>query len=355
MIIFSPGPANISEKVRKALTKPDICHRDAEFEGLLDSTRRMLLEALNISGGREPIIFGGSGTTAIEAVISSFGGYGKNILVISNGIYGERAAAIARMYDIKIEEIRMKWGQLPNLASVRNKLQSDKFGAVYIVHHETTTGLLNPLRDIAAIGRRYGKLVLTDAVSSIAGENLDITGWGVDAAIGSANKCIRAVAGISFVIASPNFIKTVKKCHSRSYCADLLLHQRMESERQQTPFTPPVQAFYAFKEALKGLKREGVDNRIKKYKETACLLREGLKKIGVKLFLPEDLMSNTMTVVYTPQGKAYSTLHSELKKRGFVIYASQGILSKNTFRLGTVGIITKKDIERFLAIFKDLA
>lgn len=353
MIIFSPGPANISERVRKALMRPDICHRDTEFEVLLANVRRLLRETLNISPDYEPVIFGGSGTTAIESVISSFGGYEKKILVISNGVYGERASAIAEKYGIKAETLMLEWGKLPELGVVKHKLSSDEFGAVYVVHHETTTGLLNPLKDIAAVARQYGKLVLADAVSSIAGESLAITEWGVDAAIGSANKCIRAVAGISFVIASPRLIKAVEKCHSRSYCADLLSHLRMES-KGQTRFTPPVQSFYAFEEALKELKREGVDNRIKKYKETACLLRQGLNKIDIKFYLPQKLMSNTMTVVYTPEGKIYSEVHDELKKRGFVVYASQGELSRNTFRLGTVGIITKKDIRNFLTILGDM-
>lgn len=353
MIIFSPGPANISRRVRKALTNPDICHRDTEFTDILTNIRKTILNILKISNGYESIVFGGSGTSAIDSVISSFGGYDKRLLIISNGIYGERAADIAYLYDINIEVIRLNWGELPDLNIVESKLKKDEFGGVYIVHHETTTGVMNPLQEISFIAKKYGRLVLTDAISSIAGEMLDMAGWNIDAAIGSANKCIRGTPGISFVVVSQRFLKTVERCRSRSFCTDLILHYKLES-KGQTPFTPPVQSFYAFEEALRELKEEGVEERINSYKDITGFLRQGLKDLGLSFYLPDKLMSNTMTVVNIPEGRNYYLLHNEFKKRGFVIYASQGKLSETTFRLGTVGIISKKDIEKFITIFKEL-
>lgn len=353
MLIFSPGPANISDRVRKALTKPDICHRDIEFTDILSNIRQLTLCILKISSGYENIILGGSATAAIESVISSFGDYDKKILIISNGVYGERAADIARLYGIHMEEIRLAWGDTPDLDLIDCKLRMPDFGAVYIVHHETTTGLKNPLKEISSIGKKYGKFVLTDAVSSIAGEELDIANWGIDIIIGSPNKCIRAVPGISFIIASRRFLETIEKCRSRSYYANLFLHYKQEA-KGQTPFTPAVQVFYAFEEALKELQEEGIDERIRKYKHIAQCLRRGLKDLGIGFFLPEGLRSNTMTVVRIPENKNYASLHYEFKKKGFVIYPSQGKLSETTFRLATVGIISQEDIEEFLAVFKRL-
>ncbi|MFH1593992.1 MAG: alanine--glyoxylate aminotransferase family protein [Candidatus Omnitrophota bacterium] len=353
MVIFSPGPANISERVRRALLKPDISHRDTEFSDLLNGARANLMDILGVRDGYESVFLGGSGTAAIESVIAAFGGYDKEILVVSNGIYGERAADIARVCNIKIEEMKCKWGSLPDLGHIRSKLRQARFGAVYIVHHETTTGLVNPLKEISLVAKKYKRLVLTDAISSIASENIDIKGWGIDVVIGSVNKCIRAVPGISFAVASKRFLKTIEDCTSHSFYTNLSRH--LDTERGgQTPFTPPVQAFYAFDEALKELKSEGVHNRIKKYRDTTGYLRRGLKKLGMRFFLPGRLMSNTMTAVYMPKGKSYPWLHDEFKKRGFVIYASPGELKDTTFRLGTVGVISKKDINMFLAIFKKL-
>lgn len=351
MVIFSPGPANISEKVRRALLKPDICHRDKEFSDILRNSESLLLEILKLKNDYRIIFLNGSGTAAIESLISSFGGYDRKLFIISNGIYGERAAAIARSCEIKIEEMKLEWGSVPDLNAVENRLKNNAIGAIYLVHHETTTGLMNPLTEICALAKRYRKLVLVDAIGSIAGEPLDIKRWGIDAVIGSANKCLRGVPGLSFVIVSGRLLKTIERCRSRAYYTNLLLHARWQ-EQGQTPFTPPIQVYYAFLEALNELKKEGVDRRIQRYKEIAGFLREGLARIGVKFLLSESLMSNTMTVVYIPHKHSYRELHDKFKKRGFVIYSSQGVLSYTTFRLGTVGIISKANIKNFLKTLK---
>lgn len=352
-VIFSPGPANISERVRRALTLPDICHRDSEFSQILLNTREMILKVCATGSTYQSVIFGGSGTLSIEAVISAFSGCPKKILIISNGVYGERAAAIAGLHGVAVKELKSPWGKLPDLNLVEDELKNEAFIAVYLVHHETTTGLLNPLKAVCAIAKKYKKLVLADTVSSLAGEALDIGGWGVDAAVCSANKCIRGVPGVSFAVLSRRFLQTVEKLKKDSLYADLLLHLESEN-RGQTPFTPAVQVFYAFREALKELLEEGVDNRISDYRQTSDMLRQGLKKLGLKFYIPEVTMSNTMTVVYTPRQAGYVKLHDEFKKKGFVIYASQGKLKDSTFRLGTVGLISHSDINRFLEVFKVL-
>jgi len=351
LVLFSTGPANISDKVRSALCNPDICHRDTEFTEMLKSIKEHIASIFRLPGGYETIIFSGSGSAAIEGVVSSFGNCPKKILIISNGVYGERAREIARVYGINFEEMKLPWGEMPDLDKVEEMLKDDVFCAVYVVHHETTTGLLNPIKDLSRIAKKYGKLVLTDAISSIAGEELDMKT--VDAAIGSANKCIRGVPGASFVIGSRRFLDFIDKYEGRSFYNNLKLYRKMESSNQ-TPFTPPVQVCYALLEALKELKREGLDKRISAYKETAAILRKGLKGMGLKTYIPEEHMSNTMTTIYTPEGHTYASLYAQFKKKGFVIYSSQGPLAGHTFRLGTVGIISKEEIKEFLSIFRGL-
>lgn len=353
MIIFSPGPANISERVRRALTLPDICHRDAEFSGLLSEIRKILLEVCGVSEEYKSIVFGGSGTLAIEGVLSAFGGWDKKILVISNGVYGERAAAICRLYGIGVEEIRLPWGKMPDLNELENRLKESVIGAVYLVHHETTTGLLNPLKEASLLAKKNSKLMLVDGVSSIAGETLDIENWGVDAISGSANKCIRGVPGVSFAIVSTKYLSVVARCKSRSFYADLSRYLQAE-EKAEPLFTPAVQVFYAFRQALRELLKEGVSARVKQYQRITGILRAGLKKLKIRFYIPEEDMSNTMTVVYLPQGYDYMTLHKSCKEKGYVIYASQGDLEKKTFRLGIVGLISEKDIKRFTKVLSGI-
>jgi 2-aminoethylphosphonate-pyruvate transaminase len=221
---------------------------------------------------------------------------------------------------------------------------------LYIVHHETTSGLINPLKKIGALAKKYNLLFMVDGVSSIAGEELKLKSWGIDLIIGSANKCIRGVAGLSFVLVSEKFIKRLKlKGPKKPYYLNLYQHLIRE-EAGQTPFTPAVQNFYAFHEALLELLKEGVRNRIQHYKKISLLLRDGLRKMGFKIYVADKIASNTMTTVYLPQGISYKWLHRECKRRGYVIYGALGSLREKAFRLGTVGLITQKDISSFLKV-----
>ena len=353
MIIFSPGPANISERVRKALTLPDICHRDEEFNELLKDVKTLLAKALKIDGSPfEIVLFSGSGTLAIESLLTCLSGWEKTLLIISNGVYGERATVIAETYGVRVKEIKLDWGELPDLAVVEKEIKEPEIGGIHLVHHETTTGLLNPLEEVSLLAKRYNRLVLTDTISSIAGEHIDF-GWGLDAVLGTANKCFRGVPGVAFAILSKDFLSIARKRERRTYYSDLITHLEREM-KEETPFTPPVHALFAFREALRETLEEGVENRISHYRDISGLLRQGLKDIGLRFFLPERLYSNTMTSVYLPPGVTYQKLHDRIKEKGFVIYNFQGHLQGKVFMLGVVGLINKQDIVNFLAVLREV-
>lgn len=353
MIIFSPGPANISERVRKALTLPDIGHREEEASWLLKDVKTLLAQALKIEGQPfEIVVFSGSGTLAIEALLASLAGWEKTLFLVSNGLYGERARDIALTYGIRVKELSLDWGELPDLAEVAEEMKRPEIGGVYLIHHETTTGLLNPLEEVSLLAKRYDKLVLSDTISSLGGERIDF-GWGLDAVVGTANKCFRGVPGVSFAILSEDFLSVARKREKRSYYSDLLTHFERE-RKDETPFTPPVHALFAFREALRETLDEGVENRISHYRDISRLMRAGLNEAGLRLFLPEELYSNTMTSVYLPPGLGYQELHDKIKERGFVIYNSQGHLRGAVFMLGVVGVISEQDIRSFLAVLREV-
>lgn len=353
MIILSPGPANISERVRQALTKPDIGHRESEFTALLRESREAILRVCGVLNGYRCALLTGSGTTGMEAAITSLKGVSRGLLILANGVYGERAAEIARVFGIPHQLERFEWTAALPIDRVAELLADTEHDAVYLIHHETTTGVLNPLRDIAEIVKRDGKALLVDAVSSIAGEELDLRGWGVDLAIGSANKCIRGVPGCSFVVLSNAFGRWISQRDRVAYSTDLISTLEKQ-ESGETPFTPPMQTIYALREALAELLEEGVPNRIAAYRQTAAALRDGLEGCGLELFVRREHLSNTMTSVKLPSGMTYERLHREMKARGFVIYKSQSHLADTTFRLGTVGRIVTEDIRRFLDALGDV-
>ena len=348
MLILSPGPANISERVRLALANPDIGHRESEFSELLQETRSLLLEISGVSEGYSCAVMSGSGTTGIEASITSLSDATKGVLIISNGVYGERAAQIAEVFGIPYTLAKYEWTLPLATEEIEGLIRETTHDTVYLIHHETTTGILNPLQQIAAVAKREGKWVLVDAVSSIGGEELDLSGWGVDLIIGSANKCIRGVPGVAFVVVSNDFLQMISKRRRVAFSTDLVSTLRQE-EQGETPFTPPVQTLYGLREALRELVEEGVETRRTHYQSVANILRDGLSSQELTLLVPREHLSNTMTSVMLPEGLSYSDLHDPLKEMGYVIYKSQGYLSQTTFRLGTVGLISLNNIRGFLS------
>jgi 2-aminoethylphosphonate-pyruvate transaminase len=345
-IIFSPGPANISERVRNALAQHDICHRDREFTNLLTDVKGLLKQILKFEDRYEVVILSGSGTLAIESLLTSLTSWKKTLLILSNGAYGERAAEISKIYKINFIEHKLDWGALPDTAKLEEEINRPEIGGIYLVHHETTTGLLNPLREISLIAKKHDKLVLVDTISSIAGEKLEL-GWGLDAILGTANKCFRGVPGVSFAVVSKDFLSIAEGRIQRGYYSDLITHLDKE-KKGGTPFTPPIQSLFAFREALIEILEEGIDFRIAHYKEISKMLRGGLKDLGLKLYLPEKHYSNTMTSVFLPKGFTYRELHNRLKEEGFIIYNSQGKLQGKVFMLGVVGLISEQDVKNFL-------
>ena len=298
-------------------------------------------------------MLGGSGTTAIEAAITSLSGVTTGVLILSNGVYGERAAQIAQVFQVPRTLEKFDWTCPLPLDQIEELVRTTPHDVVYLIHHETTTGVLNPLQQVAEIAKRHHKWVLVDAVSSVAGEQLDLPVWGIDLIIGSANKCIRGVPGVSFVVISNDFREVVSKRHPVAFYSDLVGSLSREEEGE-TPFTPPVQTMYALREASKELLEEGVQERIAHYRDTAATLRDGLSAMGLTLLVSREHLSNTMTSVMLPEADSYVDLHDPLRDRGFVIYKSQGHLSETTFRLGTVGVITPDDIRSFLSALKEV-
>lgn len=336
MILFSPGPSNISERVRHALLHPDIGHREPEFGALLADIRRdtRAVTGLDASAPHEIVLLGGSGSVAIESMIAAARPLGK-VLVIANGPYGERAAAMGRHQGVDIDEWRLAWGEAIPLDALGARLDSVPYGAVYLVHHETATGRLNPLREVTAVAKRRGVLVLADTVSSIIGEPIDIAGWDLDGVIGSANKCLRGVPGAAFVIASPALRRAAELQRGTHY-SNLAAHAAAEVNGE-FPFTPPLHAMFALREALRETLDEGVAARQAHYASLMQRLLDGLEAMGIQLLLPRDAYGNTLVACHLPDGWTYDALHAPLKRAGLCIYAAQGPLKERAFRLGIIG------------------
>ncbi len=355
MVLLNPGPVNVSDRVRRALMQPDICHREPEFSELLADIRRKLLTAF-VPGGEDEytaIVLTGSGTAAVEAAVMSSMPTGKRAMVINNGVYGQRMSSMLWTQRLAIPDLKFDWGTTPDLQKLELALkQHPEVHTVMVVHHETTLGFINPVEEIASIVDRFNKVTLVDSVSGLGGEALDIVGSKLYMVAGAAQKCIQGFPGAAFVLVRKGFMERVMKYPKRSWYLNLANYYE-DQERGSIPFTPAVQAYYGFREALDELLEEGVQCRIQRFEGYAKKIREALESWGIKPVLSPEVRSNTLTAFHLPEGLTYIRLHDALKERGYVIYAGQGQLESQIFRVGNIGALTDKNIEGFLAAFQD--
>jgi 2-aminoethylphosphonate-pyruvate transaminase len=352
-ILLNPGPVNVSPRVQQALLRGDLCHREEEFSDLLVAIRTKLLQAFAPSG-YTAVPVTGSGTLAVEAMVSSALPEGKKLLVINNGVYGERMLHMAEAHRIPAVELRYDWTERPALGQIESTLRADPaIDAVALVHHETTTGLLNLVTEVGAITRRAGRLLLLDAVSSLAAEDLDLIRDGVDLCACTANKCVQGLPGVSFVLVRTDAMAAMQHYPRRSLYLHLPLHWEAQ-EKRSIPFTPSVQTWYALDAALDELLEETVTKRVKRHYTAAQLLRDGFARLGLKALLPAAHQSNTLTSLLLPEGMTYPRIHDGLKERGFVIYEGQGRLQTGIFRVANMGHLTLDDFRRFLAALEEV-
>ena len=351
MILLNPGPVNVSPRVTAALARGDLCHREPEYGDLQASIRARLLRAFAPAGGFTAVLITGSGTAALEAAVTSVLSARGRLVVVSNGVYGERIAAMAAAARLPYTVVEGAWTEPPDLAAVEHALRAPDVEAVAVVHHETTTGLLNPVADLGRLARAHGKLVLVDSVSGLAGDALDLEA--ADLIVGTGGKCIQAFPGLAFVLVREETMARLATHPRRSLYLSLAVHHEAQ-ERRTVPFTPAVQLAYALDEALAELLEEGVSARIARYAAAAGLLRDGFTRLGLGFVLPPARRSNSLTSLWLPAGRTYAALHDGLKARGFVVYEGQGRLAREIVRVANMGQLARADFERFLAALAEV-
>lgn len=347
MVLLNPGPVNVSPRVTAALARGDVCHREPECEAVLESIRRRLVQAFAPAGGFTSVVLTGSGTAALEAAVTSVLSARGRLVVAANGVYGERIAAMAEAARLPVEVVKSAWTDPPDLGAVERALAAPDVEAVAVVHHETTTGGINPVAEVGRLARARGKLLLVDSVSGLAGEALDLDAAGADLVVGSAGKCIQAFPGMSFVLVREEAMARIATHPRRSLYLSLGLHWEAQAAGHP-PFTPAVQLAYAFDEALAELLDETVAGRIARYARAAACLRAGFARLGLELLLPPERLSNTITSLWLPRDRPYAAVHDGLKARGFVVYEGQGKLAREIFRVANMGALALTDFERFL-------
>jgi 2-aminoethylphosphonate-pyruvate transaminase len=345
LILLNPGPACTSQRVKNAMLRGDLCHREPEFSELLTRLRSTLPGALCLPG-HEALLITGSGTSAMEMALISAVRESRAVLVVNNGIYGERLLAIARAHGITAYEVwpdgdgLARWTTPADPQAVARALaRHPDVDAVACVHHETTTGLINPIREIGDLLRGTDQVFVVDAISSTGNEDADLGEAGPDLVCGTANKGLHGQPGVSFLLCSPKGVGRLQEVPARSLYLSAATY--LASQRNgDVPFTPAVPACYALDEALQEYAEQGgFAGRTKLYRERAALVRAGFARAGLEALVAPPARSNSVTTLRLPRSVPYGALHDQLKRRGYVIYAGQGQLAGKFFRIATMGEI----------------
>lgn len=350
-ILLNPGPATTTDTVKMAQVVSDICPREEEFTNLMSGIKNDLLKIVNADQEKySTVLFGGSGTAVMESVISSVIGKEKKLLIIINGAYGDRMRKIAKTYLIPFKVIEYEWGNPINFDEVDGYLKSNsEIGYIAMVHHETSTGILNSIKIFSEFGEKYGHTLILDAISSYAGISIDVKKTPIEFIMSTSNKCIQGMAGLGFVICKNSELKQIRDIPNRSFYLSLYDQYNYMEKTGQMRFTPPVQTMYALRQAIDEYFDEGSLNRYNRYTENWKTLREGLQKLGFNLLLDPENESHILLTVVEPKNPEYNfnKIHNQLYDKGFTIYPGK-LGREKTFRLANMGAINSRDIDQFI-------
>ena len=356
-LLLTPGPLSTSQTVREAMLQ-DWCTWDKDYnEGIVTPIRKGLLAIAGLDGDEyTSVLLQGSGTYCVEATIGAAVRPEDKLLILANGAYGKRMAQIADYYHINYVLVSLHETELVTGEVARRALEEHP-GITHLsmVHSETTTGLLNPIEEVAEVIKGRGITFIVDAMSSFGGVPIDVKGLGIDFLVSSANKCIQGVPGFGFILAQKDKLM-VTKGNARSLSLDIYAQWKaMEKGGGKWRFTSPTHVVHAFYQAMKELNEEGgITARYKRYQENHQILVEGMRGLGFKTLLPDDAQGPIITSFLYPSADFdFTSFYARLKEKGFVIYPGK-ISDADTFRIGNIGDIFPKDMEALIQAIKEI-
>ncbi len=344
MSLRIPGPTPCPEKVLQSMTRQMINHRGKEFAELLQQVTSRLKELFQTKG--DVSILTASGTGGMEAAVVNTLSHGDRVLAVSNGVFGERFAAIAESYGAEVRRLDFKWGQAANPTAVAQALDADpSIKAVLVTHNETSTGVTNDLEAISAVVRDREKLLLVDAISSIGCIDLPVDSWGCDVVITGSQKGLMTPPGLAFVSISQRAWQAHGQADMPRFYWDFSKAKRF-LENGETPWTPAVSTLYALACSLEIMAEEGLPQTFARHQRVGQRARQGVTSLGLSLFAEESHASDTVTAINAPEGLDTSKLLQLLREEhGMILSGGQARLKGKIFRIGHLGYVNENDID----------
>ena len=354
-LLFTPGPVNVKGNVRMAICKEDICHREEDFDFLLQSIEGKLLQLFEIKRTTDyrAVVITGSGTAANESMLSSAVG-NKNILIISNGEFGERLFHISEVHNKNTFVLKFGWGEKFDLEKIETFIKINKIDVIAMVHHETSSGLLNPIEEVGKLAKAYNTLFIVDCVSSAGAEPIDLEKCNISFCSSSSSKAISSYPGLSFVVGKKKEFEKLKDIQAKTMYLSLYKFYHFIHSISQTPNTPAVPLFYALEQALENILQEGVSNHHRNLLNRANILRMGMKKLGLKFLIDENDMCSVLTTVYMPEYIEVGILRQKLREKKIIIYEGKGVFKDKVFQVGNIGELSLTEIQFFLDTLQEI-
>ncbi len=339
-----PGPTGLPPSVREAGARQMINHRGPEFAAMLG---RILAGMKPFFGTTSDIaMITTAGTGGLEAAVVNTLSPGDRVLGVSIGSFGDRFAKIARTYGADVTKIEVEWGQAADPAVLREHLQRDSsYRAVLLTHNETSTGVMNPIPELAAVIRELAPeaLILVDSVSGLGAVPFEMDAWGVDVVVTGSQKAWMAAPGLAMIAASPRAWTAMETATMPRFYLDLRLH-RDSHAGGETPWTPAIAVVAQVDEGIRLMTAEGADAVFARHEACAAASRAGLGALGFALFADQRYASRTVTAAIVPDDLDWKAFNGGLKRRGVVLAGGQGKLTGKIFRLGHLGSVTIEEI-----------
>ncbi len=346
LMLMIPGQTPVPEAALLAMAKHPMGHRSKEFDAIFAECTENLKWLHQTKS--DVLSLTVSGTGAMEAGIINFLSAGDRVLVGTNGKFGERWAEVAEAYGLNAEIIKAEWGQPLDPEHFREKLEADtekQIKAVIITHSETSTGVLNDLETINRHVKAHGEaLIMVDAVTSLGAVNIPMDAWGIDVIASGSQKAYMIPPGLGFVAVSPKAWEAYKTAKLPRYYLDLGKY-RKDAAKNTTPFTPPVNMFFALQVTLQMMKAEGLENVFARHKRLMTTTRAAVKALGLPLFAADDAASPAITSVMPPASVDAQKVRTLMRKRFDIALADgQDHLKGKIFRIGHLGFVSDRDI-----------
>jgi aspartate aminotransferase-like enzyme len=344
-LLMIPGPTRVAPRVLKAMSENIVNHRSAIFGEILTETSQMMSDLFKTNN--KSYLITGSGTAAMEAAMVNILEKDDKVLNIVGGKFGQRFMQIVDAHKGKSIPLEVEWGQAVNPDDVGFILEeNDDIKAVTVVHNETSTGVVNPIKQLGKVVADYDALYVVDTVSSLGGDDVEVDDYGIDICVTGSQKCMAAPPGMASITFSNDAWNVINKIDSSSYYLNMKKYKKSgDSEPPETPFTPSVSLIYALHESLKVIEEEGLRNRINRHKLAAKATRNGVKALDLTLFPKEEVSSTTVTAVRMPKGVTDGEFRGTMRNKYRVELAGgQDHLKGNVFRIGHMGNITHREL-----------